>query len=121
MKKLIVSFVALLLLVGGTINVQGQTSKTAEERAKLQADNIKTVLVLNEEQSAKVYEIVLSTTKQKDSVISKNAGTDASTLLALLKSVTEAGNVKIKAILTPEQAIIFEAKKGELTGFTPTS
>jgi hypothetical protein len=115
MKKLIVSICALLL-IGGAINAQAQT-KTPEDRAKSQADKIKSVLVLNEEQSAKVYDILLASAVQKDSVIAKNPGSDASTLMELLKPINEARDTKIKAVLTTEQAVLFDAKKAELLDF----
>ena len=121
MKKLSISIFALLLLIGGTVNAQSQSTKALEERAKLQADKIKTALVLTEEQSAKVYTILLVTTKQKDSVISKNAGTDATTLITLLKPFNETRDLKIKTVLTPEQAVQYEAKKAELVGLKPTT
>ena|ERR1035437_835548 len=121
MKKLSISIFALLLLIGGTVNAQSQSTKALEERTKLQADKIKTALVLTEEQSAKVYTILLVTTKQKDSVISKNAGTDATTLITLLKPFNETRDLKIKTVLTPEQAVQYEAKKAELVGLKPTT
>lgn len=114
MKKLIVSMIALLLLIGGTVNAQNQTRRTPEERAKMQADAVKTSLTLTDEQTTKVYTILLVTSKQTDSLRTANAGGDRTAMMGLMKPISDARDAKIKAVLTPEQAVQFEAKKGEL-------
>jgi hypothetical protein len=117
MKKLIVSMIALLLLIGGTVNAQNQTRRTPEERAKTQADAVKTALTLTEEQNAKVYAILLVTSKQIDSVMTANAGGDRSAMMGLMKPISDARDAKIKTVLTPDQAVQFEAKKADLFSF----
>ena len=112
--------IALLLLIGGTVNAQNQTRRTPEERAKMQADRFKTALTLTEEQTTKVYEIVLSAAKQMDSLRSANPGGDRASMMETMKPINAARDVKLKAVLTPEQATTYEAKKAELTGRRPT-
>lgn len=126
MKKLIVSMLVLLLLVGGTVNAQkkklkkvDQTSNVLKEKAKIQTDKITTSLALTQDQNVKVYAVVLETVKQKDSVITKNAGSDATTLMGAITPINEAFDIKIKAILTPDQALQYDAKKTELTTIVP--
>ena len=116
MKKLIVSIFALLLLIGGTANAQNQSTKTPEERAKLQADNIKIALVLNDEQNTKVYAVLLATTTQKDSLSTANPGNTSPEMKDLISAIDNARDVKIKAALKPDQASAYEAKKSELIG-----
>lgn len=119
MKKLIVSMIALLLLIGGTVNAQNQnqTRRTPEERAKMQADRFKTALTLTDEQTTKVYSILFDSSKKMDSIRTANAGGDRSAMMELVKPINEARDAKIKAVLTKEQAETYEAKKAELTGF----
>ena len=120
--------IILLLLVGGTVNAQkkklikvDQTSNVLKEKAKIQTDKITTALVLNQDQNNKVYAIVLETVKQKDSVITKNAGSDATTLMGFIRPINEAQDTKIKAILTPDQSIQYDAKKTEFTSYAPAA
>lgn len=128
MKKLIVSLFVLLLLVGGTVNAQKRRpvkkvdpySVAMKEKAKTQTDKIATALTLSQDQSDKVYAVILETIKQKDSVITKNAGSDATTLMGAITPINEARDAKIKAILTPDQALQYDAKKNELTNMVPT-
>ena len=128
MKKLIVSIFVLLLLLGGTVNAQKRktvkkedpTSIAFKEKAKMQADKINTALVLTKDQADKVYAVILETVKLKDSVITKNAGSDATTLMGVITPINDARDSKIKAILTPDQALQYDAKKTELTAIVPT-
>ena len=128
MKKLLVSMVVLLLLVGGTVNAQkkklkkeDQSSIILKEKAKIQTDKIAAALVLNQDQNEKVYAVILESTKQKDSVITKNAGSDASTLMGFIRPIIETRDAKIKAVLTPEQALQYDAKKPEFTNIPTTT
>jgi Spy/CpxP family protein refolding chaperone len=116
MKKLIVSIFAFLLLIGGTVNAQNQSTKTPAERAKLQADNIKTALVLNEEQNTKVYAIVLASAASTDSLKKANPGPATPEFNNAKIAINVSRDSNIKAVLTPEQATQFEAKKAELFG-----
>lgn len=128
MKKLIVSLFVLLLLVGGTVNAQKRRpvkkvdpyTNMMKEKAKLQTDKITNALTLSKDQSDKVYAIILDAVKQKDSVITIKAGSDATTLVNAISPINEARDAKIKALLTPDQALIYDAKKNELTNMTPT-
>lgn len=116
MKKLIVSIFALLLLIGGTVNAQNQTTKTPAEIAKAQADNINTALVLNEDQNTKVYTFALAAATQKDSLNIAHPNCNTPAMKDYVNSINDARDVKIKLALTKEQAETFEAKKTELTG-----
>ena len=127
MKKLIVSMLVLLLVVGGTVNAQKKkagkkvdpTSVAMKEKAKIQTDKITAALVLTQDQADKVYAVILETVKQKDSVITKNAGSDATTLMGVITPINDARDAKIKAILTQDQALQYDAKKTELTAIVP--
>ena len=118
----------LLLLVGGTVNAQKKktvkkedpTSIAFKEKAKIQTDKITAALVLTQDQAGKVFAVILETVKQKDSVITKNAGSDATTLMAVITPINDARDAKIKSILTPDQALQYDAKKTELTAIVPT-
>ena len=128
MKKLIVSIFVLLLLLGGTVNAQKKktvkkedpTSIAFKEKAKIQTDKITAALVLTQDQAGKVFTVILETVKQKDSVITKNAGSDATTLMGVITPINDARDAKIKSILTPDQALQYDAKKTELTAIVPT-
>src|ERR1035437_662241 len=123
MKKLIVSMCILLLLAGGSVNAQKKkTSKKVDpvsnvlkDRAKIQTDNIVTALALNPDQQNQVYVIVLEAIIKKDSVIGKSAGKDATTMMESVRPINEDRDTKIKAVLTPEQATQYDAKKADLT------
>lgn len=127
MKKLIVSIFVLLLLLGGTVNAQKRktvkkedpTTIAFKEKAKTQTDKITAALVLTQDQAVKVYAVILETVKQKDSVITKNAGSDATTLMGVITPINDARDAKIKAILTSGQALQYDAKKTELTAIVP--
>ena len=116
MKKLIVSMIALLLLIGGTVNAQNQ-QRTPEERAKMQADAVKTALTLTDDQTAKVVVILLDVRKKQDSVRTANPDMDRTALMEKMTAFNAARDAKIKALLTPAQATTFEAKKAELFSF----
>ena len=119
MKKLLLSMIALLLLIGGTVCAQnpGGQRRTPEERLKMQVDAVKAALVLTDEQTAKVTVILASTAKQTDSIRTANQGGDRTAMMGLMKPFTDARDAKIKVILTPEQAKVFEEKKAELFSF----
>src|ERR1035437_2479056 len=119
MKKLIISMIALLLLIGGTVCAQNQGGqrRTPEERLKMQVEAVKTALILTDQQTAKVTVILASTAKQTDSIRTANQGGDRTAMMGLMKPFTDARDAKIKVILTPEQAKVFEEKKAELFSF----
>jgi hypothetical protein len=116
MKKLIVSLFALLLLIGGTVNAQIQTTKTPAEIAKTQVDNINAAIVLNEDQNTKVYAFALAAATQKDSLNIAHPGINTPAMKDYVNSINDARDVKIKLALTKEQAEAYEAKKAELLG-----
>lgn len=126
MKKLIVSLFILLLLAGGSVTAQkkkatkkvDQVSTVLKDKAKTLTDNIVAALALTPEQQSKVYAIVLESTVRKDSVIGLNAGKDATTMIESIKPINEARDMKIKEVLTPEQATQYDAKKADLTNMS---
>ena len=113
----------LLLLAGGSVNAQKKkaakkvdpVSNVLKDRAKIQTDNIVTALALNPDQQNQVYVIVLEAIIKKDSVIGKSAGKDATTMMESVRPINEDRDTKIKAVLTPEQATQYDAKKADLT------
>ena len=113
MKKLIISMIALVLLVGGNVNAQ---NKSPEQSAKAQAEKVKTLLNLSEEQNAKIYQIYLKAAVKTDSIKTANPGLKGKAMTKLTKSVNNARDAKMVKVLTPEQATQYEAKKGELKG-----
>jgi len=121
MKKLIISMIALLLLIGGTVNAQnpggGGQRRTPEERLKMQIDALKTALTLTDDQVVKATAILQATTKKTDSLRAANQGGDMTAMRAAMQPISDARDAKIKAILTPDQQPIFEAKKAELFSF----
>ena len=116
MKKLLIAMIALLLLIGGTVCAQnaGGQQRTPEERAKMQVDAVKTALTLTDDQVTKVTAILAATTKRTDSLRAANQGGDRTAMMGLMKPISDARDAKIKAILTPDQATQFEAKKADL-------
>ena len=119
MKKVLISMIALLLLIGGTVCAQNQGGqrRTPEERLKMQVDAVKTALTLTDDQVTKVTAILAATTKQTDSLRTANQGGDRTAMMGLMKPISDARDAKIKAILTADQAKIFEEKKAELFTF----
>jgi len=119
MKKLIISMIALLLLIGGTVCAQnaGGQRATPEERAKMQADAVKTALTLTDDQTAKVVAILLDVRKKQDSIRTANPDMDRAAQMEKMTPFNAVRDAKIKAILTPAQVPVFEAKKAELFTF----
>lgn len=115
MKKLIISMIALLLLIGGTVNAQNQQMDPAA-RAKMQADAAKTALTLTDDQTAKVTAILLAVRKQSDSLRAANTdpNADRTVMMAKMTEFNAARDAKIKALLTPAQLPVWEAKKAEI-------
>jgi len=118
MKKLIISMIAVLLLIGGTVNAQNQQMDPAA-RIKMQADGIKTALTLTDDQTAKVVVILTAVRKSQDSLRTANPDLmqDRAAMTAKMQPMNDARDAKIKAILTPAQLPVFEAKKAELFSF----
>ena len=112
--------IALLLLIGGTVCAQNQgggQQRTPEERAKMQAEAVKTALTLTDDQTAKVVTILLAVRKQQDSIRTANPDMDRAAQMEKMTPLNAARDAKIKAILTPAQVPVFEAKKAELFTF----
>ena len=123
MKKLIIFMIALLLLIGGTVNAQNQ-NRTPEERAQMQAERlkmqierIKTTLTLTDEQTTKLTTIMAATAKINDSLRTANQGGDRAAMMEKMKPYSDARDAKIKAILTADQVTVFDEKKAELFSF----
>ena len=115
--------IALLLLIGGTVNAQNQ-NRTPEERAKIQAERlkmqierIKTTLTLTDEQTTKLTTILAATAKINDSLRTANQGDDRAAIMEKMKPYSDARDAKIKAILTADQVTVFDEKKAELFSF----
>ena len=119
MKKLLISMIALLLLIGGTVCAQNQGGqrRTPEERLKMQVDAVKAALTLTDDQTTKVTAILAATAKRTDSLRQANQGGDRTAMMGLMKPISDARDAKIKAVLTPDQAKIFDDKKADLFRF----
>jgi protein CpxP len=113
MKKIIISFLVMLLLIGGNVNAQKKQKGNADAKLKAQVEVVKTGLSLNDDQATKVSEILVGIKSQTDSLRTANKGGDKKALNKLLKPIRNTRDAKIKAILTPEQATQYEAKKTE--------
>jgi protein CpxP len=117
MKKVLISMIALLLLIGGAVNAQnagGGQQMDPAARAKMQAENVKTILTLTDEQTAKVTAILLGVRKQQDSLRAANPDADRTVLMEKMTAFNAARDAKVKALLTPAQVTIFDAKKAEI-------
>ena len=100
MKKLLL--VALLAIGVSTVSF-AQGPPSAEE----QVAGLKTSLTLTDAQVAKVKVIVDAQAKSRDSLFQAANGDFQSAIPKMMTMMT-AGNAKIKALLTPEQAVIYQ-------------
>jgi Spy/CpxP family protein refolding chaperone len=88
---------------------QSRTMRTPAE----QADRLKTSLKLNDEQVAKVQVIYEGQAKSIDSLRKAMDG-DMSGMREKFMPIMTATSAKIKAVLTPEQAIAFQKEQDEM-------
>jgi Spy/CpxP family protein refolding chaperone len=114
MKKLFVLMFALLLLIGGIAKAQ---MPSPESRIKRQMDAMKAAITLTDDQTTKVTAIITAMTKSTDSLFTANQGGDMTAMREIFTKMGDVRNAKIKAVLTPEQQIVFEAKKVEIFAF----
>jgi hypothetical protein len=119
MKKLLIAMIALLLLIGGTVCAQnaGGQRRTPEERLKMQVEQVKTALTLTDDQVTKVTAILAATAKRTDSLRTANQGGDRTAMMGMMKPISDSRDAQIKAVLTADQAKIFDEKKAELFSF----
>jgi Spy/CpxP family protein refolding chaperone len=98
MKKILL-LCCLFLGIAAVSRAQGgRQRRSPEERAKM----LQTQLKLTDDQTAKITVIYKDQSVKADSI--RNAGGDFSAM----RPVMEAANVKIKAILTADQAAAFQ-------------
>jgi len=81
---------------------------TAEERAAKRTERMKTELTLSAEQESEIYQINLAHIIQMDQYRSEQKA-----LREKMHAEKEANRTKIKAVLTPEQNLIFDQKAEE--------
>jgi len=106
MKKVL--FVCLFVAGLSTVSLaQGPQRRSPEEMTAA----LKTSLTLTDAQAAKVKAIYEAQTKSRDSL--RNAGGDPQTMFPAMQKMRETSNAKIKAVLTPEQAAIFQKQVDE--------
>jgi len=114
MKKLLL-VCAIVFGISAFTYAQGRggMNMKPEERAS----QLKTALNLTDEQTAKITAIYASQSRAMDSL--RNAGGDMSAMRPFMASSTS----KIRAVLTPEQAVKFDAMQSQRgnRGATPPS
>lgn len=91
---------------------QERTPLTAEERATKWTEWMKSELSITAEQEPKVYEINLKYAQQTESV--RVLGGSRRSKFKDVKSIDNAKDDELKAILTPEQFEQYQAKKQEM-------
>lgn len=107
MKKVL--FVCLFVAGLSTVSLaQGPPRRSPEE----QAAALKTSLTLTDAQTAKVKAVYEAQGKTRDSLMQAANGDFQSMMPAMMK-MRETSNAKIKALLTPEQAVIFQKQVDE--------
>lgn len=95
--------VALLAIGVSTVSfAQGPMSPEEQVAA------LKTSLTLTDAQVAKVTDIYQARAKSIDSLRNATSGDDMQTMFKKITPLFAITNAKIKAILTPEQAVIFQ-------------
>jgi len=102
MKKLIL--VALMAMGVSAVSFAQGPVKSPEE----QVAALKTQLTLNDDQAAKVTVIYQARAKTLDSIRMNTTGDNPQAVFKKLIPVYTAANDKVKALLTPEQAPIFQ-------------
>ena len=109
MKKVLL--VALLAIGVSTVSLaQGGFNRTPAE----QAEALKTSLSLTADQTAKVTAIFAGQTKTRDSLMSAmQGGGDRATMMTAFTKMQNDASTKIKAILTADQAKIYQKQVDE--------
>jgi len=99
----------LLLLVAFSTNVKAQDKMAGS--AKLITDNMKTQFALSDAQYKTMYITNLDFLNQLKAL--KKSGAAKNEKALKLKTLDQARDVKVKAILTPQQFAVYQAKKKE--------
>ncbi len=102
---IVTMLVGCLFLSVNIVNAQ-QMTKSAEDRAKMLTNEMKSKLSLTDEQYQKVYDINLKYAKQVDQTA--KTATDQKAKLQLFKSNHEDKAKEFKKVLTPEQYKMYE-------------
>ncbi len=110
MKKVILSVVAVVFAVSAFAQDAAKVKKTPEEVAQKRADKLKTELTLTDDQRAKAYTILLDNATKVQAIKAKYPN-DKKAARTEIKPVKAACDTSIKAILTPEQIIKYDAMK----------
>lgn len=103
MKKLLLTC-CLLLGIAVVTHAQGRMRRSPEERAKM----LQTKLHLTDDQTAKITAIYKTQMTEMDSV--RNTGGDFSAM----RPIMQAGNEKVKAVLTTDQAAAYDKMMEEM-------
>ena len=98
MKKLLL---AALLTIGVSVASFAQGPPSPEEELA----GLKTSLTLTDAQIAKIKPIINAQAKSRDSLFQ---GGDFQTAIPKMMTMMTASSAKIKALLTPEQAVIYQ-------------
>lgn len=107
MKKLLL-ICCLLTSISAVSHAQGRQRRSPEE----QATALKTSLSLNDDQTVKVTAIYTAQGKSMDSLRTAANG-DFSSIREKVMPMMASTAAKIKALLTPEQAAIFQKQQDE--------
>ena len=98
MKKKILLICLFLVGISAVSRAQGGMRMSAADRAKQMQSQLK----LTDDQTAKITAIYQSQSAKVDSLRTAGAGREA------IRPIMQAGNDKVKALLTPEQAVAFQ-------------
>lgn len=104
MKKILL---AALLAIGVSTVSFAQGPPSPED----QVAQLKTSLTLTDAQVAKIKPIYIAQSKSMDSLFQ---GGDFQAAFPKMRTMMTANNAKIKALLTPEQAVIFQKQVDEM-------
>jgi periplasmic protein CpxP/Spy len=105
MKKLLL----ICLFVAGVSAVSLAQGFPPQQTPVERAAALKTSLSLTDEQTAKITTIYTARQKSVDSLMTAlNASGDFQSIMTKMQPLSVAGNAKIKALLTPDQAAAFQ-------------
>lgn len=108
MKKslLVIALLCLAICTSYAQGGGGQARRTPEERAETMTTQLTTALSLTPDQVTKVKEIQLAQAKKSDELRTQAQG-DREAMREQMKTLNDATDVKLKAVLTPEQNTLY--------------
>jgi hypothetical protein len=91
---------------------QAGPGKTAEEKAKFSASGLDKAVSLKADQSEKVNKVYFDFYTKRDALTAKKASMESKDYWKQSSELVKKKDADIKALLTPEQLKVLEAKKG---------